>query len=73
MLRLQSKVLSGNWERGFPIGPRISILSFLVYIFIKVSTSIDCILEPLLNAKESGGNFWVRKQSDEAGEVLVES
>ena len=55
------------------MGLEFLFLSFLVYIFIKVSTSIDSLLEPLLNAKESGGNFWVRKQSDEAGEVLVES
>ena len=33
-LRLQSKVLSGNWERGFPIGPRISISIVLgIYLY----------------------------------------
>ena len=32
-LRLQSKVLSGNWER-FPIGPRISISIVLgIYLY----------------------------------------
>lgn len=57
-LRLQVKFCQAT-GRGFPLGLEFLFLSFLVYIFIKVSTSIDSLLEPLLNAKESGGNFWV--------------